>query len=282
MTEGFLSPPPAPDYPGAAGTRQEVTDTVPRIMGEGIAAPAAPARPAPQGRHTPGAEDASTTDVAKDQAGQVAETAKQAGAQVAGTVADQAGQVTAEAGRQAKQLLSQARSEVTEQAAATQQRVADGLRSLAEELTGMARHSEQDGMAADLARQAADKAHTAAEWLADRDPGSLLDEVRSFARRKPGTYLAIALGAGILAGRLTRGLTASTDEATAGTPSPRPPSAPSAGMPTGPAMWDGGEPIRGALDYDPTGPTVTNPPETGLDAIGPTAVSSGPRGDLTP
>ena len=76
----------------------------------------------------------------------------------------------------------------------------------------MARNSEQDGVATDLARQAADKARTAAGWLADRDPGSLLDEVRSFARRKPGTYLAIALGAGVLAGRLTRGLTAPTDD----------------------------------------------------------------------
>ena len=53
--------------------------------------------------------------------------------------------------------------------------------------------------------------------MADRDPGALLDEVRSFARRKPGTYLAIALGAGVLAGRLTRGLTAPTDD----TPTPR-------------------------------------------------------------
>ena len=78
----------------------------------------------------------------------------------------------------------------------------------------MARNSEQDGVATDLARQAADKARQAAGWLADRDPGSLLDEVRSFARRKPGTYLAIALGAGVLAGRLTRGLTAPTDDDT--------------------------------------------------------------------
>ena len=76
----------------------------------------------------------------------------------------------------------------------------------------MARNSEQDGVATDLARQAADKARQAAGWLADRDPGSLLDEVRSFARRKPGTYLAIALGAGVLAGRLTRGLTAPADD----------------------------------------------------------------------
>ena len=80
----------------------------------------------------------------------------------------------------------------------------------------MARNSEQDGPATDLARQAADKAHQAAGWLADRDPGHLLDEVRSFARRKPGTYLAIALGAGVLAGRLTRGLTAPADDTPSG------------------------------------------------------------------
>src|SRR6185436_16458500 len=90
----------------------------------------------------------------------------------------------------------------------TQQRVSEGLHSLADELAGMASKSDQDGMATDLARQAADKARQAAGWLADRDPGTLLDEVRSFARRKPGTYLAIALGAGVLSGRLARGLTA--------------------------------------------------------------------------
>src|SRR4029079_14440947 len=143
-----------------------------------------------------------------------ADTAKQAGAQVADTVKEQAGQVTAEATHQAKQLLAQAQSELSEQAAATQQRVSEGLHALADELSGMARNSDQDGVATDLARQAADKARQAAGWLADRDPGSLLDEVRSFARKKPGTYLAIALGAGVLAGRLTRGLTAPTDHDT--------------------------------------------------------------------
>lgn len=276
MTEGFRSPPPATAYPGASGTRQDVTDTVHRVMGEGIAAPAQPASgyPVPQGRHAPRSEETSTTDVAKDQAGQVAETAKQAGAEVAGTVAEQAGEVTAEAGRQAKQLLAQAQSEVTEQAAATQQRVADGLRSLAEELTAMAKNSEQDGMAADLARQTADKAHQAAGWLADRDPGTLLDEVRSFARRKPGTYLAIALGAGVLAGRLTRGLSAPTDATTTPTSATTTASA-------GPEHSDGGEPIGGAVGYDQT-ERAMNPRDTGMDAISPTAVLGGPRGDLAP
>jgi len=209
VTEAFRSPPPSPSYPGQTATRQEVTDTVQRIMGEHIAPPQDP--PATPRRSSESA-DVSTTDVATAQAGEVADTAKQAGAQVAGTVKEQAGQVGAEAGKQAKQLLSQAQSEITEQAAATQQRVAEGLHALADELTGMTKNSDQDGPATDLARQAADRAHQAAGWLAARDPGALLDEVRSFARRKPGTYLAIALGAGVLAGRLTRGLTAPADD----------------------------------------------------------------------
>jgi uncharacterized protein YjbJ (UPF0337 family) len=201
MTEGFR--PPVPARPGwgdtAASRHQEVQDTVQRIFDTDIAPPSS-------------ATDGSTAEVAKQQTAQVADTAKQAGTQVAGTVKEQAGQVTGEAKNQAKQLLSQAQSELSEQAASTQQRVSAGLHTLADELSGMADNSEQDGVATDLARQAADRARSAASWLGDRDPGSLLNEVRSFARRKPGTYLAIALGAGVLAGRLTRGLSAPTDE----------------------------------------------------------------------
>jgi hypothetical protein len=152
----------------------------------------------------------SATDVAKDQASEVAATAKRAGGQIKDAVTEQAGAITAEAGRQARQLLGQARSELTEQAAQQQQRVAGGLHSLADELDGMVEGSAQDGVATDLARMGADKARDVAQWLDGRDPGSLIDEVRSYARRRPGTYLAIALGAGLLAGRLTRGLTASS------------------------------------------------------------------------
>jgi uncharacterized protein YjbJ (UPF0337 family) len=263
-----------------------VQDTVQRIMGEDIAPPPAPVSPPP----TASGGDSSTTDVAKQQAGEVADTAKQAGAQVAGSVKEQAGQVTAEAKNQAKQLLAQAQSELSEQAAGTQQRVSEGLHALADELAGMARNSEQDGVATDLARQAADKARQAAGWLGDRDPGSLLDEVRTFARKKPGTYLALALGAGVLAGRLTRGLTAasgddSSDAATA-------PTTPNQAYQVG----TGRQPLTGTelpatqVGYDPT--LVTGPEATG--ALGGTRVTpplSGPgaigglggtRGDLTP
>jgi hypothetical protein len=252
-------------------------------MGEDIAPPANPS-PVPSHRAPAQQDEASTTEVAKDQAGQVADTAKQAGSQVAGTVKEQAGQVTAEAGRQAKQLLSQAQSEITEQAAGTQQRVAEGLHALADELTGMARNSEQDGPATDLARQAADKAHQAAGWLADRDPGALLDEVRSFARRKPGTYLAIALGAGVLAGRLTRGLTAPTDDNPGGTTrSATTPVDTSAGLLSrGPTQFDGTEPVHSSLLADPPALGVDLPQTPApMGGLGVGGAWGDPRGEVT-
>jgi len=249
MTENFgaAAQYPPGSAPGSAHV-QEAVATVRRAM-----APDASLTHAANGSTElePGQPTAdspnSTTAVAKDQAAQVAGTAKEAGTQVAGTVQEQAGQVTAEAGKQAKQLLSQAQSEVTEQAAATQQRVAAGLHSLADELAGMAKGSEQNGPATDLAQQAAEKARQAAGWLTDRDPGSVLGEVRSFARNKPGAFLAIALGAGVLAGRLTRGLTASADDSSAPSATPATPAALSGnGLPTsqqnGSAALTRGEP----------------------------------------
>jgi len=238
-------------------------------MGEDIAPPPAPVTPPPTPTSGSDSSTSTTMDVAKQQTAEVTDTAKQSTQQVAGTVKEQAGQVTEEAKHQAKQLLSQAQSELSDQAASTQQRVSEGLHALADELTGMARNSEQDGVATDLARQAADRARTAAGWLADRDPGSLLNEVRSFARRKPGTYLALALGAGVLAGRLTRGLTAPTDDAPAG-------SAASNGLAstrtTFPTQFDGSEPLTDPFAGAPI--TTVTGYETGADPVPPAVPST--------
>ena len=283
MTEGFRPPPPPPPagpvgYPDPAARQQEVEDRVQRIMGQDIAPPP-PLAPLTSS-HASQNGDSPTTEVAKEQAAEVADTAKQAGAQVADTVKEQAGQVTAEAKNQAKQLLSQAQSELSEQAAGTQQRVSESLHALADELSGMARNSEQDGVATDLARQAADRARTAAGWLADRDPGSLLDEVRTFARRKPGTYLAIALGAGVLAGRLTRGLTApTTDHTTDAQGDPGTPGTSTRQVTTGRPALTGGDLPGAPVGYDPTpitGPVLAVSPPVGLGGL-----ASG-RGDLAP
>ncbi|MCU1544267.1 MAG: hypothetical protein JWM50_2132 [Microbacteriaceae bacterium] len=145
----------------------------------------------------------STADVAKEQASHVAESAAGAGAKVAGTAKEEGAKVLGEAKTQVKDLYEQTRGELSEQAASQQARVATGLHSISEELGTMA-GSASGGVASDLVQQAATRTESIASWLEQRDPGSLLHEVQNFARQRPGTFIAIAAGAGILAGRLTR------------------------------------------------------------------------------
>lgn len=153
-----------------------------------------------------------TADVAKDQASHLKQASTDAGKQVAGTAKDEAKNVASEAKSQAKDLLGQTRTQLSDQAGEQQKRLASGLRSIGDELSTMADKSENAGPATDLVRQAASRVGGVATWLDDRDPGSLLSEVSSFARRRPGTFIAIAAVAGVLAGRLTRSVVSEVKE----------------------------------------------------------------------
>jgi len=151
----------------------------------------------------------STTEVAKEQAGQVGQTAKEATTQVASTAADQAKNVAGETKRQAQDLLNQATSQVQEQAGSQKDKASGSLRSVADELRGLAQgQGSQNEMITGLTQQFADKAQEIADWLEQRNPSELLDEARDLARRKPGTFLLGAALAGILAGRMTKGVIA--------------------------------------------------------------------------
>ena len=160
--------------------------------------------PAPQGTTPLGTTSKSET--AKQEAGGVARQATDSAQHVAETAKAEAANVAGEVKANAKDLLYQAKTDLTDQAGAQQQKVAHGLHSISGELRTMADASEQPGVATDLIRQAADRSASVASWLEGRDPGSLLNEVKTFARQRPGTFLLLAAGAGILAGRLTRSL----------------------------------------------------------------------------
>ncbi|MET3173060.1 UNVERIFIED_ORG: ElaB/YqjD/DUF883 family membrane-anchored ribosome-binding protein [Arthrobacter sp. UYCu721] len=193
----FTAPPGVPSTTGEPG-----------ITGERSAS-TFPATAAPQ---TGDAFGASRTDAVKEEAADVARTAVDSAQSVAESAKTEAANVASEAKANAKDLLYQARSDLTEQAGAQQQKVANGLRSLSDELHAMARASDQPGVATDLARQAAERSSSVAAWLDGRDPGSLLNEVKSFAKQRPGTFLLLAAGAGVLAGRLSRSLSAGAPE----------------------------------------------------------------------
>jgi hypothetical protein len=145
------------------------------------------------------------TEVAKQQAADVGRTTADAGRHVADTAAEQAGQVAQEAKRQARDLLGEVRDQATQQARTGQQNAADSIRGLADELREMVDNGDRHGTASELAAQAADRLGGVADWIGAREPGDLVEEVRRFARRRPGAFLLGAAVAGILAGRLTRG-----------------------------------------------------------------------------
>jgi hypothetical protein len=144
-------------------------------------------------------------DAAQEQASKVGQYAGEKGSQLAEAAADQAKQVTGEAGRQARDLIGEARGQLGDQASAQQQKVADGLRSLVDELSSMAEKGGQSGPATELAHRAAERVRQAAFWLDKREPGDLVGEVRRLGRQHPGTFLLGATLAGVVVGRLTRG-----------------------------------------------------------------------------
>lgn len=165
-----------------------------------------------------GEEPQGTGDVLRSSAADLGQSGMQVGQHTVDVARQQASDLAAEVRRQGRDLVGQAREQVAEQAVQGQQRLASRLLSLSDELHSMAETSGQDGMAAGLARQAAGRARDAGQWLGDRRPEDVLDEVQSFARRRPAVFLACALGAGVLAGRLTRGIKAASDDSSADTP----------------------------------------------------------------
>jgi hypothetical protein len=160
-----------------------------------------------------------TKELAKGEAQNVKDTAVQAGSQVASTATHQAKQVAQETQRQAKDLLDQGRTQVKDQVVSQQQKAGQGLSSLAQELRALADGSSEGapGPARDLLQQASGMVESFASKLQNREPAELLEEVRSFARRKPGMFLLGAAAAGIVAGRLTSGVKAAhSDSGTSG------------------------------------------------------------------
>ncbi|ROT32323.1 hypothetical protein [Micromonospora sp. HM5-17] len=146
----------------------------------------------------------SKTQVARQGAAETGQRISQAGSGLAHSAADRGRGIAREAGQQAQNLMGQAAAQLREQAGAQQQRAADGLRSLGDQLRAMSDRTDQPGLATDLVRQAADRVQQAAQWLDQREPGMVLEEVREYARRRPGIFLAGAALAGVIAGRLTR------------------------------------------------------------------------------
>ncbi|WP_433019436.1 hypothetical protein [Kribbella sp. CA-294648] len=191
---------------------------------------------------------------ARDEAGQLKETSTDAARQVAETVKEKASEVTSDAREQTRRLAGQTRDELVGQASQQKDRAADGLRSMSDELRRMAEQGES-GLGAQLVRHGAEFTNQAADFLSQREPGDLLEEVRGFARRKPGTFLLVAAAAGIVAGRLTRAM--------------------ASGAPDTPSNTGSSD-----LSGTPVAHTTTPPPTS--TPVAQTTPAAGPVGQTTP
>jgi uncharacterized protein YjbJ (UPF0337 family) len=155
----------------------------------------------------------STTDTAKNEAKNVKDAAAGATSQVAGTAKEQAGQVVSDVRQQTRQLADETRSQLSDQVSGQQHKAVGQIRSVGDELRSLASgEGGQSGIVSQLAHEGADLTHKVADFIEQREPAELVDEVRRYARRKPGTFLIGAAIAGVVVGRLTRGVVANRSD----------------------------------------------------------------------
>lgn len=169
------------------------------LTGTGLTDPAAPAAiPGP-------AEVKGSAAAAADE---VKDLAMERGSEVAEVAKDELLRLAEEARGQARSLWSEASEQLRDQANSGKQHLAGLLHSLAGELGQMASRSEQAGPLTAFSKGAAARLGEMSHWLQETDPGDVLTEIRRFARRRPVAFLAGAALAGLVVGRLSRGLMA--------------------------------------------------------------------------
>lgn len=152
----------------------------------------------------------------KERVEQAGSAAKEGAREVAGTVKEQGREVTREARNQARSVAADLRGSATGQARKQNQRVADGLRQMSDQFGQMG--PDDDSPAGQVVRRLGDGGRRAADYLEDRGPEGMLDDVQEYARRKPGTFLLIAAAAGFAIGRLGRAAMAASKDEKASTP----------------------------------------------------------------
>jgi len=145
-----------------------------------------------------------TDQLASTTSTDVKDTAKGQAENVATTAKEQAQAVASDLREQTRQLADEARNQLNDHAFAQRDNAVESLRSIGDELAEMSEKAEAPGIGAQLTREVGGIAHKSADFLQEREPGQLVEELRELARRRPGSFLLGAAFAGLLVGRLTR------------------------------------------------------------------------------
>ena len=121
------------------------------------------------------------------------------------TAVQQARRVGDEARVQARSVAADVRDRFGDQARTQNTRLVGGIRQTADHLDEM-RGQRQDTPAASVVGRVADGGRQLADYLERNGPEGVLREVQDFARRRPGAFLAAAIAAGFVVGRLGKGV----------------------------------------------------------------------------
>jgi hypothetical protein len=126
---------------------------------------------------------------------------------LASTARDEAGRVADEAKRQGRELYHEAAHRARQEAQLQTSRAANGIRSFSQDLRSMTEgQTNAQSPAVDWIRQGSRQIESFADHVDRRGIDGLMDDVNSFARRNPGTFLAVTFGAGVMAARVLRNM----------------------------------------------------------------------------
>jgi uncharacterized protein YjbJ (UPF0337 family) len=199
-----VTPAADPAYPGQSyPTETYATETYPA---QTYPAETYPAETYPATTGSSGDDQSKARQVA----GQAKDVAGQAAGDVKDTAKEQVQRVGSEARMQARNVASDVRDRVSQQARSQNDKLVSGIRQAADQLEEM-RGDRQDSPAATVVSRIADSGRQFADYLDHHGPEGVLREVQDFARRRPGAFLATALAAGFVVGRLGKGV-AKADE----------------------------------------------------------------------
>jgi hypothetical protein len=149
----------------------------------------------PGGRPNEGAGERarSAAHDAGDQARGVADRGKEQAGRMAHEVTSQTSHLVDEAGRRAR-----------DRAGGQVHHLAGVLGEMGDDLERMADEARSETPLRSLARDGATAMHSMSRRLEDDGFDGVLDDVRGFARRRPGLFVAGAFGLGLIGGRLIR------------------------------------------------------------------------------
>lgn len=147
----------------------------------------------------------STAERGKQAAADVAQHARGKAGEVASTAKEEARSVARDAKNQASDVLGTARSELRTQAANQAKTLSATLSDIGRQLGDMADGSnEPEAQVASLARSAADTLSQRAERIDEGGIDGVIDDIKRFARNRPGAFLLGSIAAGFAIGRLAK------------------------------------------------------------------------------